>query len=402
MQQLLLDQWVGDRSDLCVVGDPRQTIYSFAGASATYLTRFPLRHPDATVVKLVRNYRSSPQVVALANRVFAAGGPGRAPLAAQRPAGPVPRFIEYDDERVEAQDVARQAAALVADGVPASQIAILVRTNSMTIGFEDALADAGLAYQLRGAERFYERAEVRQAIGLLRVAARSAADDEEPLSPDPPGAQRPGPDGGAAGRARQGGRALAVAGLARPASPRSSLPPSPGATLADLAAELVLRSALGHAPDPGRGHAGLAARGQGPGVGRCLHAPACPTARCRSATRRRPRRSRKSAACCTWGSPERSGYWCCPGRSPGSQAAGSRRSGRGSWTICAFRFPRPAVPVMRGARYGAQGTTASGLARRPEGCGVRRECGGDQSAGCRGGVAGSRADRAEYLPGPEP
>src|ERR1022692_698667 len=74
LQKLLLDQWAGDTDDVCVVGDPRQTIYSFTGATPAYLTGFQHQYPDATVIRLVRNYRSTPQVVALANRVAAIGG----------------------------------------------------------------------------------------------------------------------------------------------------------------------------------------------------------------------------------------------------------------------------------------------------------------------------------------
>ena len=111
-QQRLLDAWLGNRDDLCVVGDPEQTIYSFAGASPAYLTGFASRFPAATVVRLVRDYRSTPQVVALANRL--SGGA----LVAQRPAGPVPVISSYDDEVAEASAVAARAAKLVADGTP--------------------------------------------------------------------------------------------------------------------------------------------------------------------------------------------------------------------------------------------------------------------------------------------
>src|SRR5260370_1427846 len=110
LQKLLLDQWAGDREDVCVVGDPRQTIYSFTGATPEYLSRFPLQCPGAVVIRLIRNYRSSPQVVALANRVFAM--PGQA-LVAQRPAGAAPELTEYEDEQDEAADVARQIADLI-------------------------------------------------------------------------------------------------------------------------------------------------------------------------------------------------------------------------------------------------------------------------------------------------
>ncbi len=248
LQKLLLDQWVGARDDVCVVGDPRQTIYSFTGATPAYLTGFPAQYQGAVLIRLVRNYRSSPQVVALANRVFAVGGQA---LVAQRAAGPVPEFTEYGDEQDEAADVARQAAALIATGTSPSQIAVLVRINAMTSGYEQALASAGVPFQLRGTERFFDRTEVKQAVTLLRVAARSASPDEGPgatvravltglgLSKDPPAGR---------GRARERWESLdALAQLAADFFAASG----PGATLADLVAELELRSATGHEPDAG-------------------------------------------------------------------------------------------------------------------------------------------------------
>jgi DNA helicase-2/ATP-dependent DNA helicase PcrA len=248
LQKLLLDQWVGGRDDVCVVGDPRQTIYSFTGATPAYLIGFPGQYQGAVVIRLVRNYRSSPQVVALANRVFATGGQH---LVAQRTAGPVPEFTEYDDEQDEAADVARKAAALIAAGTSPSQIAVLVRTNAMTSGYEQELASAGVPFQVRGTERFFDRTEVKQAVTLLRVAARSASPDDGPgaavravltglgLSKDPP-----------AGRGRVRERWESLETLAQLAADFSAAR-GPGAALADLVAELELRSAIGHEPEAG-------------------------------------------------------------------------------------------------------------------------------------------------------
>ena len=122
LQKLLLDTWLGGRDELCVVGDPNQTIYSFTGATPSYLVGFAAEFPDATVIRLVRNYRSTPQVVALANRLGrglrSAGGAG---LAAQRPGLPEPEFAEYGDELQESAAVARQAAALIRSGTAAAR-----------------------------------------------------------------------------------------------------------------------------------------------------------------------------------------------------------------------------------------------------------------------------------------
>ncbi len=179
IQATLLDLWLGGRQDLCVVGDPAQTIYSFAGASARHLLEFPQRHPGTTSVELVRNYRSTPQVVAAANAVM--GAAGRAPtsgrsavrLQAQRPAGPEVSFSEQPDEVAEAAWVAGRIRTLLASGTPASEVAVLVRINAQSEAFEEALAAEGVPYVVRGAERFFQRAEVRQAVTLLRGSARS-------------------------------------------------------------------------------------------------------------------------------------------------------------------------------------------------------------------------------------
>ncbi len=261
LQKLLLDAWMGERDDVCVVGDPLQTIYSFTGASPAYLTGFAAEFPDATVIKLVRNYRSTPQVVALANRLADGTGsarsratrqggarrPGGAVLVAQRPGGAEPEFAEYGNDLDEAAAVARRAASLIRSGTAPRQIAVLVRTNAQTPSFEQALGDAGVPFAVKGAERFFDRAEVRQAVGLLRATARSASAGEDPpgqvravlsgigLSQQPPSGQ---------GRARERWESLeALAQLAD-----DFFAASPGASLVGLCAELAARSAIGHAP----------------------------------------------------------------------------------------------------------------------------------------------------------
>ena len=260
LQKLLLDAWLGDRDDLCVVGDPQQTIYSFTGATPAYLTGFTAEFPSAAVVRLVRDYRSTPQVVAVANQLIKAA----TPLVAQRKAGPSPLLTEFRDEADEAAGLAVQVRALVAGGVPAREIAILVRINAHTERFERALAEAGVAYVVRGAERFYERPVVKQALVLMRGAARgeaatvktaaigSAAGDlvsgGEPL----PTAVRhvltgmgftaAAPGGGAAARERW----ESLAAIAQLADDMHADKPS--ATLSDFAAELTQRAELGHAP----------------------------------------------------------------------------------------------------------------------------------------------------------
>jgi DNA helicase-2/ATP-dependent DNA helicase PcrA len=172
LQQRLLDAWLGGRDDLCVVGDPNQTIYSFTGGTPDYLLNFGRRFPGATVVRLVRDYRSTPQVVELANRVLA--GRSALRLVGQRPPGPRPTFAEHDDEAAEAAAVAARCRARIEGGTPASELAVLYRVNAQSEAYERALGEAGVPYVLRGGERFFDRKEIRQAVMLLRGAARSA------------------------------------------------------------------------------------------------------------------------------------------------------------------------------------------------------------------------------------
>jgi DNA helicase-2/ATP-dependent DNA helicase PcrA len=249
LQKLLLDAWTDGRDDVCVVGDPRQTIYSFTGATPAYLTGFTAAFPHATVVRLVRNYRSTPQVAALANRLTGPAPPGGgAPLVGQRAAGPEPEFAGHADEAAEAAAVAARAAELIASGVPPREMAVLVRVNVQTERFEQALAEAGIPFQVRGTERFFERAEVRQAMGMLRAASASA-----PAGPAAAevrhvlagiGLTRQPPPG--RGSARERWESLAA--LARLADDFCA--DAPGAGLADIVGQLAHRAAIEHPPAP--------------------------------------------------------------------------------------------------------------------------------------------------------
>ncbi|MFB6818114.1 ATP-dependent DNA helicase UvrD2 [Streptomyces sp. NPDC056347] len=257
LQQRLLDLWLGDRDSLCVVGDASQTIYSFTGATPEHLLNFRTRHPHATVVKLVRDYRSTPQVVHLANGLLGQArgrtAEHRLELVSQREPGPEPVYTEYADEPSEAEGTARRIRDLIAAGVPAGGIAVLYRVNSQSEVYEQALADAGVPYQLRGAERFFERAEVREAGVALRGAARaggndSLLDDAEGLPAEvravlsTKGWTSKPPAGSGAVRDRW----ESLAALVRLAEDFERA--RPGATLSDLVAELDERAAAQHAP----------------------------------------------------------------------------------------------------------------------------------------------------------
>jgi DNA helicase-2/ATP-dependent DNA helicase PcrA len=253
LQQRVLSAWLGDRDDLTVVGDANQTIYSFTGASPRYLLDFSRRFPDATVVRLERDYRSTPQVVSLANRVIASArgrvAGSKLHLVGQRDAGPEPTFADYPDEVAEAAAVAASIVRLVEAGTPPSEIAVLYRINAQSEAYEEALTEAGIAYQVRGGEGFFSRQEIRQALLALQRAANRAVDEpaSDPL-PDvvrgllePLGLTAEPPTGT---RARERWEALAA--LAELVDEEVTLRPS--LNLTELVAELRTRADSRHPP----------------------------------------------------------------------------------------------------------------------------------------------------------
>ncbi|MFM7145293.1 MAG: ATP-dependent DNA helicase UvrD2 [Actinomycetales bacterium] len=176
LQDELLRLWLGDRDDLCAVGDANQTIYSFTGATSAFLFGFPNRFPDATVVRLTRCYRCTPQIVLAANALATDLPKGveqgvLAPLVSMQQDGPPPQIHDLPDEVAEAEWVAQRIAGLVEGGLAPNRIAVLYRMNAQSVNLEAALADLGIPFSLRGAERFFERPEVRQALTLIRGSA---------------------------------------------------------------------------------------------------------------------------------------------------------------------------------------------------------------------------------------
>ncbi|WP_319457499.1 MULTISPECIES: ATP-dependent DNA helicase UvrD2 [unclassified Mycobacterium] len=189
LQQRVLNAWLGERDDLTVVGDANQTIYSFTGATPNHLLEFSRRFPDAAVVRLERDYRSTPQVVSLANRVIGAArgrmAGSRLHLVGQRDPGPTPTFNEHPDEATEATAVAKAIRKLVEAGTPPSEIAVLYRINAQSEVYEEALTEAGVAFQVRGGEGFFSRQEIRQSLlALQRAAERSAEPDNDGPLPE--------------------------------------------------------------------------------------------------------------------------------------------------------------------------------------------------------------------------
>lgn len=171
LQQRVLEGWLGDRDDLTVVGDANQTIYSFTGATPQYLLDFPRHFDNAHVVKLQRDYRSTPQVTGLANQVIGAAqgriAGTRLELQGMREPGPEPTFQEYESDPVEAREIAGEILTLLEQGVPAKEIAVLYRINAQSAVLEQALADAGIAYQVRGGASFFDNRVILDAIQQL-------------------------------------------------------------------------------------------------------------------------------------------------------------------------------------------------------------------------------------------
>ena len=165
LQAQLLELWLGDRRDVCVVGDEDQTIYTFAGATPEHLRGFAARYPGARLIDLLQNYRSSPQVLSLANRLLASAG-GAKRLVATLPDGPEPLIRAVGDGDAEVAFIVDRVRELLADRIPAREIAVLVRLNAQVEPFEAAFTRVRIPYQVRG-QRFFERREVRTAIRVL-------------------------------------------------------------------------------------------------------------------------------------------------------------------------------------------------------------------------------------------
>ncbi|WP_296630759.1 ATP-dependent helicase [Rhodoluna sp.] len=170
LQHALLDAWLGSHSDLCVVGDPNQTIYSFTGATSEYLQNFATRFADATVVQLTTNYRSTGQIVSFANRLTAQSSVVD-PLQSANAVGLAPRTLSFATTADEVNSVASAIRAKIDQRVKPSDIAVLYRINGQSELVENALAAQGIDYQVRGGERFFNRPEIQNAIRAIRAAA---------------------------------------------------------------------------------------------------------------------------------------------------------------------------------------------------------------------------------------
>lgn len=170
LQQRLLDLWLGKRDDICVVGDPAQTIYSFAGATPAFLLNFTSKYPGAEVIRLTSGYRSTPEIINTANTILRSASLGHE-LDAVNDHGEKPKAQGFISEKEEAEALVNFIKDDLANKIHSYDIAILARTNAQLETFESALNAAGIENQIRNAERFFNRTEVREILKAIRSAS---------------------------------------------------------------------------------------------------------------------------------------------------------------------------------------------------------------------------------------
>ena len=170
LQQRVINAWLGNRQEICVVGDPAQTIYSFAGATPTFLTSFTQRFPEAEVIRLTSGYRSTPEIIFTANAILRSAQMG-SELVALNDHGAKPEVRAFTDEASESQSIVNAIESLVQSGIPAQEIAVLARTNSQLAALEKICIARKIAYQLRTNERFFDRRDIRDFLRTLRQAS---------------------------------------------------------------------------------------------------------------------------------------------------------------------------------------------------------------------------------------
>jgi DNA helicase-2/ATP-dependent DNA helicase PcrA len=171
LQQRLLELWIGNRKDICVVGDPAQTIYSFSGATPTFLLNFSKKYPDAEVVRLSRGYRSTQEIMNLANKVLRSGDLGHELIAGEINHGASPQIKSFETFDQEINTVLESVISEISAGSDPNQIALLVRTNNQIEAIEKVLRKSGVEYQVRNSERFFERPAVLDALRIIRSAS---------------------------------------------------------------------------------------------------------------------------------------------------------------------------------------------------------------------------------------
>ena len=170
VQQRLINAWLGTRSDICVVGDPAQTIYSFAGATPVFLNTFTQRFPEAQVIRLSTGYRSTPEITFAANSILRVGAMGQE-LVAFNNHGSKPSVQGFKDEYSEISGILSEITGLLTSGIQPQEIAVLARTNAQLSAVERAMNKEGIPYQVRNTERFFDRTDVREFLKQVRQAS---------------------------------------------------------------------------------------------------------------------------------------------------------------------------------------------------------------------------------------
>lgn len=174
LQQRLLNLWLGNREELCVVGDAAQTIYSFAGATSNFLLNFQNRFPNAQVFRLSRGYRSTPEIINSANRILRQANlvsDHGIELQSANEHGDKPMVNGFNTSADEISYVVGEVAKEIAKGTDTSEIAILARTNAQLDQVKSALNNLKIASQIKSGERFFDRVEVRDAMRVIRSAS---------------------------------------------------------------------------------------------------------------------------------------------------------------------------------------------------------------------------------------
>ena len=174
LQQRLLNLWLGNREELCVVGDAAQTIYSFAGATSNFLLNFQNRFPNAQVFRLSRGYRSTPEIINSANRILRQANlvsDHGIELQSANEHGDKPMVNGFNTSSDEISYVVGEVAKEIAKGTDSSEIAILARTNAQLDQVKSALNNLKIASQIKSGERFFDRVDVRDAMRVIRSAS---------------------------------------------------------------------------------------------------------------------------------------------------------------------------------------------------------------------------------------
>jgi len=180
LQQRLLNLWLGNRQEICVVGDAAQTIYSFAGATSNFLLNFQNRFPNAQLFRLSRGYRSTPEIINTANKILRQGNlvsDHGDELQSANAHGEKPAVNGFNSSADEISYVVAEVKKVIAAGSDSSEIAILARTNAQLDQVKSALNNSQILSQIRSGERFFDRVDVRDVMRLIRSASVLPSED---------------------------------------------------------------------------------------------------------------------------------------------------------------------------------------------------------------------------------